>query len=82
MAFSFVFLRYYKIMQDFKTGKLYRHYKGNLYRIISIARHSETLEDMIVYQSEKDGQVWVRPYSMWNDTVDDKNTLRFTLIED
>lgn len=66
-------------MQEISIGKTYRHYKGNHYKIIAIARHSETLEEMIVYESLKDGATWVRPKSMWNETVDNNDTLRFTL---
>lgn len=68
-------------MQKITIGKTYRHYKGNLYKIIALAKHSETLEDMIVYQSVKTEEVWVRPRSMWNETVDSCGTLRFTVIE-
>ena len=50
---------------------IYRHYKGNNYELICIARHSETLEDMVVYKAlYGDGDVWVRPLSMWNETVE------------
>lgn len=70
---------YYKFMQEITVGKTYKHYKGNLYKIIAIAKHSETTEEMIVYQSIKDGQVWVRPKTMWNNIIDENNTLRFTL---
>ena len=66
-------------MQEIKVGSTYRHYKGNVYKIIAFAQHSETCEDMIVYQSVAHGDVWVRPKSMWNEIVDNKNTLRFTL---
>ena len=66
-------------MQKIEIGKTYRHYKGNLYKVIAFAKHSETVEDMVVYQSVKTGDVWVRPTGMWNETVDDKGTLRFTL---
>ncbi len=66
-------------MQEITIGKTYRHYKGNLYKIIAFAKHSETAEDIIVYQSTKDGAIWVRPRSMWNEVVDEKETLRFTL---
>lgn len=66
-------------MQEISVGKIYRHYKGNEYKIIGFAKHSETLEDMIVYQAISDGKIWVRPYSMWNEVVDDKGTLRFTI---
>ena len=66
-------------MQEILVGKTYRHYKGNIYKIIAFAKHSETTEDMIVYQSVEDGATWVRPYYMWNEIVDEKGTLRFTL---
>lgn len=68
-------------MQEILVGKKYRHYKGNEYEIIALARHSETLEDMIVYRATADGKTWVRPYRMWNEVVDDKGTLRFTIEE-
>jgi len=55
---------------DIKLGK-YRHFKGNMYRVIGIARHSETLEPMVVYQAlYGEGGLWVRPAGMWNETVD------------
>ena len=49
---------------------LYRHFKGNYYRVLSIARHSETTEPMVVYQAlYGNGGIWVRPADMWNETV-------------
>ena len=66
-------------MQEITVGKIYKHYKGNLYKIIAIGKHSETLEEMIVYQSVKDGDVWIRTKTMWNEIVDNNGTLRFTL---
>lgn len=66
-------------MQEITVGKIYKHYKGNLYKIIALGKHSENLDEMVVYQSVKDGQIWVRPKTMWNETVDDNGTLRFTL---
>ena len=66
-------------MQEITVGKNYKHYKGNLYKIVALAKHSETLEDMIVYQAVETGATWVRPKSMWNEVVDEKGTLRFTL---
>ena len=55
---------------DIKLGK-YRHFKGNKYEVIAIAKHSETLEEMVVYKDLKnDGKVWVRPAVMWNETVE------------
>ncbi len=69
---------------EIKLGK-YRHYKGNLYEVLSLARHSETLEDMVVYRAlYGDGDVWVRPLSMWFDRVECENgsVLRFQYIEE
>ncbi len=65
--------------QEITIGRIYKHYKGNLYRIIAIAKHSETLEEMIVYQSLKNNETWVRPKTMWNEVIDERNALRFTL---
>ena len=63
-----------------EIGKTYLHYKGNKYKVVGLAKHSETLEEMVVYESLKSGGLWVRPASMWNEIVDDKGTQRFTLI--
>ena len=68
-------------MQEILIGKTYKHYKGNLYKITGFAKHSETLEDMIIYQSIRNGDVWVRPKYMWNEQVNNDGTLRFTLID-
>lgn len=55
---------------DIKPGK-YRHFKGNLYEVIGIASHSETLEPMVVYRALYGAfGLWVRPASMWNEWVD------------
>ena len=66
-------------MQEITVGKIYQHYKGNKYKIIALAKHSETNEEMIVYEPILTGNIWVRPKTMWNEIVDDKGTLRFTL---
>lgn len=66
-------------MQEITIGKIYKHYKGHYYKIITLAKHSETTEDMIVYQSTETGATWVRPRNMWNDKIDENGTLRFTL---
>ena len=66
-------------MQEISIGKTYKHYQGNLYKIIAFAKHSETCEDMIVYQSVENGDIWVRAKSMWNEIVNNSGTLRFTL---
>ena len=69
-------------MNNIKLGK-YRHFKGGEYEVIALAKHSETQEDMVVYRAlYGEGQVWVRPASMWNETVekDGETFLRFTYI--
>ena len=66
--------------QKIEIGKIYKHYKGNVYKVIAIARHSETLEDMVVYSSLDNSKIWVRPKSMWNEIIDSNGTLRFTLV--
>ena len=49
----------------------YVHYKGNEYEVIGVAKHSETLEPMIVYKAlYGDGELWVRPYAMFFEMVD------------
>lgn len=65
------------------AGK-YRHYKGNEYEVLYVAKHSETLEPMVVYRAlYGDFGVWVRPASMWNETVikDGVEYKRFTHID-
>ena len=48
-----------------------RHFKGNEYRLLDTARHSETLEDMVVYQAlYGERGVWVRPAAMWSEEVE------------
>ena len=71
-----------------KPGK-YRHYKGNLYKVIGLAKHSETLEDLVVYQALYDSKefgnnaIWVRPVSMFTENVnfEGKEVKRFNLVE-
>ena len=67
---------------EVKTGR-YRHFKGNEYELLYIAKDSETLEDMVVYKAlYGEGGIWVRPLKMWNETVirDGKEYKRFTYI--
>ena len=64
---------------------IYKHYKGNMYEVLCVANHSETLEKMVVYKAlYGDGEVWVRPIEMWNETVETNGQIqkRFTLIEE
>ena len=67
---------------EIKMGK-YRHFKGNEYEVVAVAKHSEKLEEMVVYRSLKDkNEYWVRPSSMWNETVNygNKKVKRFEYI--
>ena len=69
---------------EIKLGK-YRHFKGNEYEVIGIARHSETLEEMVVYRAlYGDAGIWVRPAKMWNETLerDGKAFQCFTYIDE
>lgn len=57
-------------MDERKTGR-YRHFKGKEYRLLYVARHSETLEEFVVYQAlYGEGGVWVRPAAMWSEHVE------------
>lgn len=62
---------------------LYRHYKGNLYRVVGEALHSETLEPMVVYRAlYGERRLWVRPRAMFGETVvvDGREIPRFAYI--
>ena len=64
---------------------IWRHYKGNLYELIGVGRHSETLEEMIVYRAlYGEGGLWVRPRSMWLEeiTLSEGTVTRFTKIKE
>lgn len=52
------------------VGQTWRHFKGGRYTILAVGRHSETQEEMVVYQSDETGDVTIRPLSMWNDYVE------------
>ena len=57
-------------MEELKPGR-YRHFKGNEYRLLYVARHSETLEPLVVYQAlYGDRGIWVRPAGMWSEHLD------------
>ena len=67
---------------ELRPGK-YRHFKGGEYELIGIAKHSETLEPMVIYRAlYGDGGLWVRPATMWSETVtrEDYNGPRFLYI--
>ena len=56
--------------RELKIGGLYRHFKGTLYRVIALARHTETDEELVVYQAEGGGTVYARPKAMFLSPVD------------
>lgn len=69
-------------MNNIKLG-LYKHYKGNVYKVLNVGIHTETMEEMVVYQDVNDpDKIWIRPASMWNDEISiDGNTVkRFQII--
>ncbi len=69
---------------ELKKG-IYRHFKGNEYRLLYVAKHSETLEPMVVYQALYGEQgIWVRPAAMWTEEVqrDGYSGPRFALIRE
>ena len=50
---------------------IYRHYKGNYYQVIGVAKHSETEEDLVVYRALYGGfGLWVRPLKMFTDQIE------------
>lgn len=75
-------------LQDFSSlarsvqpGSIYEHYKGMRYKILGVGRHSESLEEMVVYQAlYGDGDIWVRPLNMFleNVTINGELKPRFT----
>jgi len=63
----------------------YRHYKGNEYTVLGVARHSETLDELVVYRQEYgDHGLWVRPAAMFAETVvvDGATVPRFMSLRD
>lgn len=64
---------------------IYRHFKGHVYRVIGTAKHSENLEDYVVYVNVNDEEdMWIRPAGMFLETVtrDGKTFPRFELLEE
>lgn len=66
-----------------EIGKLYRHYKGGLYKVITLCKHSETDECLVIYRSIHFGSVHARPLKMWFEEIEQENKTkvqRFLLV--
>ena len=75
-------MTYEEAKQTVTPGR-YRHFKGNEYEVIGIARYSETEEPMVVYKAlYGEGGLWTRPAAMWNEQIirDGQTYTRFTKI--
>ncbi len=71
-------------MKELKIGGIYRHYKGNRYKVVGVAKHSETVEEMVVYEAlYNEGGLWVRPKEMFleNVVINGETVERFKLEE-
>ena len=77
-------MTYEEALKTIKPGR-YRHFKGNEYEVVGIAKHSETLEPMVMYRAlYGEGGLWVRPAAMWNEIVtrNGKSFPRFERIDE
>ena len=62
--------------REIKTSKKYRHFKGNEYLVLHLAKHSETMEPLVVYQAlYGDHGIWVRPLAMFLEQVEVNGSL-------
>ena len=72
-------------MRNFQTG-IYQHYKGNKYIVLGVAKHSETLEELVVYVTlyeNEESSIWVRPLALFteNVVVDGNSVPRFKKVD-
>jgi hypothetical protein len=70
-----------------QPGQVWKHSKkGSFYKILAVGKHSETLEEMVVYEAQYDNpvsKIWIRPLSMWNEEVEIEGNRvpRFVLVQ-
>lgn len=72
------------LYMDIQIG-VYIHYKGNRYQVLGVGKHTETMEDLVVYKSlDEEEKLWVRPLTMFQGTVliDDVDQPRFKFAGD
>lgn len=82
---SFINKSYHRSFDDGLKKGIYRHYKGNLYQVIDVARHSETLEKLVVYRALYGNyDLWVRPLEMFLESldIDGQSVPRFKFLKD
>lgn len=71
-------------MKELVIGGIYKHYKGNEYKVIGVAKHSETLQELVVYQAlYGEMGLWARPKTMFLETIekDGKEIERFAFVK-
>lgn len=56
--------------REIKVGQVYKHFKGFIIEVIAIAKHTETLEELVVYKEKENNGYWARPISMFYEEVD------------
>jgi hypothetical protein len=69
--------------KNLKPGN-YEHYKGNKYKVLGVSRHSEILEELVIYQAQYgDFDIWARPIKMFTETIniEGKEILRFKYLD-
>ena len=69
---------------DLKPGQVWKHYKGNDYKIVVLGKHSETEEEMVVYEQLHSGRIYIRPMNLFFNDVEweGKTVPRFTFVSD
>ncbi len=69
---------------ELKPGQIWKHYKGHDYKIIILGKHSETAEDMVVYEQVHSGRIYIRPMNLFFDEVEWEGEIvpRFTLVSE